>query len=150
MELSTAIAIISALGVIGALIFNGITVRKDQKNRHYEIFVSLQKERDEIQESYPEIINLIDLKPEEVSKHPRTEQVKLRTYQWKFIQFHDKVAHLALKGIIPKNIPRYFVDTFPSALAMIDLAVDPEVVMKYTKYLQEWCIKEKLATVNDS
>ena len=144
VSLTAIVAIISALGVIGALVFNGLTLRRDQKSRHYQAFMDLQKERDEIQMVYPEIVDIIQLKPTEVANLPVERKNKLRTYQWKFIQFHDKVAHLALTGVIPKSIPKYFEDTFPSAFTMIDFAVQPDVVRESAKYLLEWCKREKI------
>ncbi|MDE1767601.1 MAG: hypothetical protein KGI27_15210, partial [Thaumarchaeota archaeon] len=96
ISLTAIVAIISSLGVIGALVFNGITLRRDQKSRHYQAFMDLQKERDEIQKEYPEIRDVIRLNSTEIKNYPDDKQVKLKMYQWKIIQFHDKVAHLAL------------------------------------------------------
>ena len=148
-SLTDLVAIISAFGVIGALAFTGITIRRDQQSRHYQMFMDLQKERDDIQKQFPEIRDLLLLNETDLKKHPEERQVKCRMYKWEYIQFHDKVAHLALTGVIPKSIPKYFEDTFPSALVFIDLAPHAEVVKEYTKYLQEWCKKEKITAFDD-
>ena len=144
VSLTAIVSIISALGVIGALLFNGLTIRQDQKSRHYQAFMDLQSERDKIQSEYPQIRDMMGLEPSEVDKYPEEKREQFRLYQWKFVQFHDKVAHLALTGVIPKSIPKYFEDSFPVALQMIDFAIKPDVVKKYTKHLQEWCKKENL------
>lgn len=70
-------------------------------------------------------------------------------YRWKYIQFHDKVAHLALKGVIPRSIPKYFSDTFPDALIFIEISAKPEQIKNASKYLLEWCRKENIMITND-
>jgi hypothetical protein len=144
VDLIETVAIVSAFGVIGALIFNGLTLRKDQKSRHYQAFMDLETEREKIQLVFPKIRDMIDLTSTEVKKYPEERQIELKTYQWKFIQFHDKVAHLALTGVIPKSIAKYFKDTFPQALAMLDLSLNPDEVKKHTKYLHVWCKNENI------
>ena len=149
MGLTDIVAIVSALGVIGALVFNGLTLRRDQKSRHYQAFMDLQKERDEIQKKFPDIRDLLRLEESELKKHPEERQVECRMYKWKFIQFHDKVAHLALTGVIPKSIPKYFEDTFPTALDLMDFTPHPDKIKEYLKYVQKWCEQENITISDD-
>ncbi|MGI0021636.1 MAG: hypothetical protein ACRD9Q_02130 [Nitrososphaeraceae archaeon] len=143
------VAYISAGGVIGALIFNGLTHLKDKKSRYYQAFKDLEEERTKIQEPYAEFHELewstnAELeKMHGMLKNPAVDKVK--TYRWKHIQFHDKVAHLALSGIVSKEIARYFNDTFPYALAYIPLTPNPEEIRKLSPNLVSWCDKEGIS-----
>lgn len=149
MELIDYVAIISALGVIGALVFNGITNLRDKKSRHYQIFKDLNEEFTLIQENYPNFYKIVSLNEAELKKQPEDLQNQLRMYRWKFIQFHEKIAHLALTGVIPKKITLFFNDTFPDALRHIELAPKPEYLRELSPNLMKWCKQEKIDIQND-
>ncbi|QUC65321.1 hypothetical protein NsoK4_03490 [Nitrosopumilus sp. K4] len=146
MEVIEIVGVVSALGVIGALVFNGITNLRDKKSRHYEIFQDLMKEYTQIQEVIPDIVKIASLDRAELKKQPETLQNKVRMYRWKFVQFHEKIAHLALTGIIPKEITQFFNETFPDAIKHIELSPNPEYIKELSPNLFNWCEQEKIKT----
>ena len=109
--------------------------------------MDLQKERDDAQRKFGENWDLMALNETELAKHPDAIQVKIRLARWKYVQFHDKVAHLALTGVIPKSIPKYFEDTFPTAVLFIDLAPMSDYLREHCRYLMQWCEQENIQKI---
>lgn len=76
VSLTAIVAIVSSLGVIGALVFNGLTIRKDQKSRHYQAFMDLQNERDAIQKEFPDIRAFLPLTEPELKTIQKTYKLR--------------------------------------------------------------------------
>jgi len=91
---SNRFSTITAIGVAGGLIINGLSTRSKTKNKYYQILKELQAEFD--------IINAMN--------HDDSD------YITKFINLHEKIAHLSIKKIISSDIASYFDGTFPRAL----------------------------------
>lgn len=142
------VAIISAIGVIGALIFNGLTHLKETKSQHYQAFKDLEEEFTKIQEEFPKIRKWDNDHALVIQKQSENDFVSVNMFRWKYVQFHEKVAHLAIQKIISKEIARYYHTTFPYALRYVDLVLDPEKVKSTCTFLYQWCEKEKILSKN--
>lgn len=140
-ELGDTVAIISAIGVVGALTFTSLTLRRDQKIRYYNALKDLIDELTIIYDQPDELLRAQFANEEELKKLQKDLQEKIETFRWKHINFHEKVAHLAASGIIPKSIARYFSSTFQYALFFLDLAPLDDYY-ESSGIMREWCAKE--------
>ena len=112
------VSIITALGVAGGLIFNAISTRNQTKIQHYQIIKELQTEFSEIDA----------LKPGSSE------------YKERFVNLHEKIAHLAIYRIIPEEIASYFDGTFPRALLLVQSDIKSGIDVKKTlPNLISWC-----------
>lgn len=143
-NLTTIVAIVSAFGVIGALVFNGITQLKEKKKQHYEIFKDLITEFVEIEDKASKLMDYMLMTTQQLNQYPIEIQYEVGTYRWKYLAFHDKIAHLALIGIIPKDVAGYYSLTFSSALLYMELEPNPELAKENYNYIIEWCKKENI------
>lgn len=116
--LTIIISLLTAIGVTGGLIFNGLMTRNHNKNQHYQILKELQDE-----------FNKID-----------SMDQKSNGYKVHFVNFHEKIAHLGLNRIIPNEVISYFDGTFPRALLMIksELVQDATTISKVPNLIL-WC-----------
>ena len=144
-QIALVVAIISAFGVIGALIFNGIQHFKDRKRHYFKIINDLEKEatsslsrieHDIVMYSNYNKIQLMSLSEEDLKK--------VTLFRWDVIRFSEKVAHLGIKKIIPNEIARYFNSYFAKALYFIDESENSEQIRKEVNFLIEWCHKENI------
>lgn len=145
MDLIEVVTIVSALGVVGALIFNSIAQLTSNKNRHYLALKDLEDEFSKIIESSSEINNWEDEPAAKIRMQSEADFVKVSMYRWKYIKFHEKVAHLAIRKIISKDIAQYFRRTFPYALQYVELSLDPEDIKSTCNFLYQWCKQEKIS-----
>ena len=141
-SLSNIVAIITALGVIAALFYNGVTIRSNQQNRKYQAYMDLQKELDSINEVVPDIGDLM-LKESELEARDKDVQNKVRLYRKRYIEFHNKVARLVLKHVLPDSIAKYFHDSFASAQSLRDVCDTQAPFPIHAKYLKEWCSRKE-------
>jgi hypothetical protein len=63
----------------------------------------------------------------------------------KYLNLHDRIAYLAIKKVIPKDIARFFDSTFEKALALLQ----KESFKKYEadmSSLIQWCNKQGITS----
>ena len=143
VNFTTIVAIVSVIGVIGALIFNGLNLRKDQKSRYYDAFKDLYHEMSIIYDQPRDVINAQFLDDEELKKLPKEIQDKTKKFRIAYVNFHEKVAHLVSMNIISKPIARFFSSTFSIALVLLDLLPKDEEY-EWCTYMRDWCSSEKI------
>ncbi len=91
-DIAVIISSISAVCSAGRLIFNGISNVMQSKGKYYEIMTDLNTEFEEIEKEYPNKENL------------QKDSKEVINYKRKFCGFHEKLAHMAEKKIVPKEI----------------------------------------------
>ena len=144
MSLTDIVAIVSAFGVIGALTFNGLTLRKDQKSRYYSFLQDLQNEFIEIAKRNREVMKWDDSTLAEITIKSPNDVVVVNEYRWEFLLFHEKIAHFAIRKVISEEIARYFQTTFSQSLKYVELSLDPDLLKSKLEFLYRWCEKEKI------
>jgi len=121
------VASVTALGVAGGLILNGLSIRSKTKNEYYQILKELQDE-------FVTIDGTVD---------------KDTNYETKIVNLHEKVAHLSIKKIISDDIASYFDGTFPRALyfAQNDPDHDIEECKKQVPNLFKYCEDKNIQSI---
>lgn len=150
MNLTDVVAIVSAFGVIGALIFNGITLRKDQKTRYFSFLQDLQNEFIEIAKRNRDVMKWDDSSIAEVLVKSPNDLVAINEYRWEFLLFHEKIAHFAIRKVISEEIAQYFRTTFSLSIRYVELSTDPDLLKSKLEFLYKWCEKEKITSKDDS
>ena len=120
--LTAIVAVITALGVAGGLILNGLSIRSKTKNEYYKILKELQDE----------FVAIDALRHEDPD------------YLSKLINLHEKIAHLSIKKIISEDIASYFDGTFPRALFYASQHEDMTQVKKEVPNLFKYCENKKI------
>ena len=122
------VSIITALGVAGGLILNGLSIRSKTKTEYYQILKELQDE-----------FVVID-----AMNHTTVQ------YRTKFMNLHEKIAHLSIKKIISDDIASYFDGTFPTALFYTSLHSNPTQIKKELPNLFKYCENKNFKSVPPS
>ena len=115
-ELPLIIAAIAAFVAAGGLIFNGITTRQQSKSNHYRIFKEIEEEYNKIDPRSVEIKKFITMDFAELEKQTDDIQGKVSQFRRDHGEFHEKIAYLTLKGIIPKDIAKFYDLSFAHSL----------------------------------
>lgn len=144
VDFTTIVAVVSVIGVIGALIFNGLNLRKDQKSRYYDAFKDLYHEMSIIYDQPRDVIRVQFFDYDELKKLPKEIQDRTKKFRIDYVNFHEKVAHLVSMNIISKPIARFFSSTFPVALLFLDLLPKDAQGEEGGGYLRDWCKNEKI------
>ncbi|MEM4379043.1 MAG: hypothetical protein QXX85_08695 [Candidatus Nitrosotenuis sp.] len=137
-DLSLWFAGIGAVAAAVGLIFNGLTNLQQSKSNYFTIFKELEKEYNEIDSRSLELKDYILMNDEELKKEGENFN-KTTQFKRDFVQFHEKLAHLYYKKIIPKNILEFFDLTFSHALYYINTSNNREEIKKQVDNLIKWC-----------
>ncbi|MDE1826671.1 MAG: hypothetical protein KGH83_03675 [Thaumarchaeota archaeon] len=126
-------------GAIGALVFSGLTQRNQNKSQHYQIFKDFDEKMTALVEK-GSVLGGMDLLPfEQLRLQPPEILQDVETYRWKYLEFHENLAHLALTKIIPKSIAEYYNLTFAVAYRYIELEYNPDLLRKELNNIMTWC-----------
>ncbi|MDE1829673.1 MAG: hypothetical protein KGI25_05060, partial [Thaumarchaeota archaeon] len=93
---------------VGALVFSSMSQVNQNKTQYYQIMKDFEEEYTKLAEIEVQLRDYAGMTFDEISRQPREVIEDVELYRWKFYQFHERLAHLALKGIIPKEIARYY------------------------------------------
>ena len=119
VPVSTTIAVIGTVIAAGGLFYTGYAQRVETKSK------------------YVELINDFDDQISQKEKSPvRTNDYAV--FAAEYLNIHEKIAHLVIKKIIPKEIAKYFVSSFEACRGIL---ADP-LYSKYADdltYLVKWC-----------
>ncbi len=141
-DVTVIVSIAGMFSAIGALVFSGISQSSQNKNQYYQILKDFEGEYIKLGEIESQLRDFVGMTFEELSTQPREIIEDVELYRWKFYQFHERMAHLALKGIIPKEIARYYVFSFGADLFYIEIDFNPEILKQELSYTMTWCKKE--------
>lgn len=143
-DVTVIVSIAGLFSAIGALVFNSLSQSSQNKNQYYQILKDFEGEYIKLGEIEVQLRDFVGMTFEELSRQPRETIEDVELYRWKFYQFHERIAHLALKGIIPKEIARYYVFSFGVDLFYIDIDFNPEILKQELSYTMTWCRNENI------
>ncbi len=147
-SLTTVVSIIGIFGAIGALIFSGMSQRNQSKSQYYQIFKDLDDEYVKLVDGGSALGDLVKLPFSSLSLLDSQTVYEVEMYRWKYYTFHEKIAHLAITGMIPEEIARYYALTFSMTLLYMDLEQDPKKLQTELNFTMEWCKKENITKYN--
>jgi hypothetical protein len=138
-NLTTAVSIVGIFGAIGALVFSGLSQLNQNKSQHYQIFKDFDEKMTALVEK-GSVLGGMDFMPFEQLRLQSPEILQnVETYRWKYLEFHENLANLALTKIIPKSIAEYYHLTFAVAYRYIELEYDPDLLKKELNNIMTWC-----------
>jgi len=114
--------IVSILGMMGALIYNGISVKQTTKQSQYQI----------VKDLHEEFIELVT-----------TGKKDQDHFIMNFINFHEKIAMLYQYKLIPKSFAKDFSNSFSESLYYINKYYQNEKENQ-CRHTLEWCKKFKI------
>ncbi|HJU14512.1 MAG TPA: hypothetical protein VJ792_08680 [Candidatus Nitrosotalea sp.] len=136
------VSIAGLFSAIGAIVFNSLSQASQNKNQYYQILKDFEVEYTKLAEIESQLKDYVWMTFDELSREPRETIEDVELYRWKFYQFHERLSHLALKGIIPKEIARYYIFSYGVNLSYIDIDFDPDLLKKELSYTMRWCRQE--------
>ncbi|GEM_PF-2338736 len=136
------VSVAGLFSALGAIVFSGLSQSSQNKNQYYQILKDFETEYTKLAEIEAQLKDYVWMPFEDLSRQPRETIEDVELYRWKFYQFHERLSHLSLRGIIPKEIARYYVFSFGIDLAYIDIDFDPDLLRKELGYTMAWCRSE--------
>lgn len=136
------ISVAGLFSAIGAVVFNGLSQSSQNKNQYYQILKDFESDYTKLAEIEAQLKDYVWMTFEDLSREPRETIEDVELYRWKFYQFHERLSHLALRGIIPREIARYYVFSFGVDLAYMEIDFDPDLLKKELGYTMRWCRSE--------
>lgn len=141
------VSIAGLFSAIGAIVFNGLSQSSQNRNQYYQILKDFEIEYTKLAEIESQLKDYVWMTFDDLSREARETIEDVELYRWKFYQFHERLSHLALRGIIPKEIARYYVFSYGVNLAYIDIDFDPELLKKELFYTMRWCRLEGIQKI---
>jgi len=130
---------ISALAAAAGLFFNGWTQSQQSKSNYYNVFKEIEEEYNDIDKRSLDLKEYVTLNDSELMKQSDEIINKTRQFKRDHVEFHEKLAHLYYKKIIPKNILEYFNLTFSHACFYVETSDKKEKIKKQINNLIKWC-----------
>ena len=144
------VAVAGLFSAVGAMVFSGLSQSSHNKNQYYQILKDFESDYTRLVEIEAQLKDYVWMAFEDLSRQPREVIEDVELYRWKFFQFHERLSHLALRGIIPKEIARYYALSFGVDLAYIDIDFDPDLLKKELGYTIAWCRSEGITKTKRS
>lgn len=124
----TIVSAIAALIAAGGLFYTGFQFKKGSDTQYFATINEIAKE-------------LVTL------ENSQERNDDYASFGAKYLNFLDRIAFLALKGIIPKDVAMYFTPNLAAALALLDEPSWTKLIPKrrldlykqQLKYLKTWC-----------
>lgn len=143
-DVTMLVSIAGLFSAFGALVFSGLSRSSQNKNQYYQILKDFESEYSKLVEIESQLKEYVKMTFADLSRQPREVIEDVELYRWKFYQFHERLAHLALRGIIPKEIARYYSFSFRIDLHFIDIDFDPQALGQELVHTMRWCRDENL------
>lgn len=143
-DITIVVSIAGMSSAAGALVFSSLSQVSQNKSHYYQIMKDFEEQYTNLAEIEVQLRDYVSMTFDEISRQPREVIEDVELYRWKFYQFHERLAHLALRGIIPKEIARYYVFSFGTDLFYIDIDFDPKVLKLQLSYTMTWCRIENI------
>lgn len=141
-DVTVIVSVAGLCSAVGALVFSSISQASQNKNQYYQILKDFEVEYTKLGEIEVQLRSFVAMTFEELSRQPRETIEDVELYRWKYYQFHERMAHLALRGIIPKEIARYYALSFGVVLFYIEIDFDPQMLRRELAYIIRWCNDE--------
>jgi hypothetical protein len=124
VDITTVISVISAFVAAGGLFYSSRAYGQTARTNYFQLIKVIEDELSSLETS-------------------RERNEKHELFSIKYLNLHERLAYLADKNLIHKDIVRYFEDSFQATRGLLNLPVYEKYKKQYF-FLDKWCTSEQI------